>query len=205
MLSPIQIEIATIINTVNGRDKFVLAGGAALIYKNISNRETEDLDYITRERAFVNTFARSCKQAIENESYTVNIDIENEGFCKFTVYQHDKETSVDFGHDYFTSTDDSNFGPTLSTIGLGANKVLALSGRSKSRDGFDLYSLCKVNDISIFVDRAPEIDPGFTVDQLIRGLQGLRRFSVQDSGFSEEEWTAVLEWSEKLIVKLESH
>lgn len=204
MLTPIQIEIAKIINDIEGREFFVLAGGGALILREISNRQTADLDYFTKKRELVNTFTRECVKALIAKSFKVEEQLMNDGFCRLAVTSTAGETIVDFGYDYFSDSEPSELGPTLSLLGLGANKILALSGRSQARDGFDLFSICQSSELKVLIEHAIEIDPGFRIDQLISGLKGLTRFGLEDSGFSREQWELVLDWAKSTIDLLDS-
>lgn len=204
MLSDYQIYIAKIINKLEGRNDFAIAGGAALIIQKISDRQTMDIDYFTRDIKKVNDFAKKCSEAILKFGSKVNTLLENEGFVRLQVTKDDNQTIIDFGQEYYLATNNTILGLAFSEDELVLKKILALFHRAESRDGFDLMSLSKNNSIIEALKLVPQHDPGFDVSRFVTALKSLNRFRVIDTDFTKEQWEEVLEWSKSLIDEIQS-
>lgn len=204
MLSDYQIYIAKILNKLEGRNDFAIAGGAALIIQKISDRQTMDIDYFTQDFEKVNVFADLCLQAIIESGNKVETQIKNEGFVRLLASNKTNSTLLDFGQDYYLKTNNSELGLVFSEEELVIKKILALFGRAKSRDGFDLMNLAKRNSIIDALKLAPESDPGFDIVRFVTALKSLERYRDVPTDFTKEQFEEVLEWSNNLINEIEN-
>jgi len=165
-LTDAQRHVARIVLTVAGPEGFHLAGGAALVASNLTNRPTRDIDAFTSKDVDVAAVADRVADALRDEGFEVEMSRRFVGFAELMVTAVGPRRStfgVDLGRDYMewpgTTT---SLGPTLSPRELAAGKVLALFGRVQTRDLADVAALVRHFPLEDMLADAKVKDPGFS-------------------------------------------
>ena len=120
-------------------------------------------------------------------------------FVRFEVSRGGEATEVDFALDArLFPAEIGVLSPTLSSLELGVDKVLAVFGRAEARDFSDLAALSKVHSFEQLVALAPKKDPGFSLkifEQMSHRFELLdrRSFPVDDEEY-EEITASVTSW-----------
>jgi hypothetical protein len=165
-LTDAQRHVARVVLAVAGPEGFHLAGGAALVASNLTNRPTRDIDAFTSKDVDVAAVADRVADALREEGFEVGIGRRLVGFATLVVTAKGPRRStftVDLGRDYMewpgTTT---SLGPTLSPRELAAGKVLALFGRVQTRDLADVAALVEHFPLEEMLADAKVKDPGFS-------------------------------------------
>ncbi len=199
MLSPIQvIVVRTLANHLENSD-FALVGGAALISLGLINRRTDDLDFFGSEISVLSERIPAIERDLRSQGFDVSYKHRSPQFVRFEVSRESEATEVDFALDArLFPTQMGALSPTLSSIKLGVDKVLAVFGRAEARDFSDLATLSKVHGFEQLIALAPKKDPGFSLkifEQMSHRFEQLdrRSFPVDDEEY-EEITSSVASW-----------
>lgn len=98
-LSDIQERCASIILRLPEANGFALAGGAALIVHEVSDRGTHDIDCFGPSVAAVDRLAPVAVTALEADGFVVTVIVMATGFAKLVVEDESGRTQVDLGFD----------------------------------------------------------------------------------------------------------
>ncbi len=71
----------------------------------------------------------------------------------------------------------SLIGPTFALEELAGRKTIALFDRAEARDFVDVYGLVKRYGPDVLLNRAAEVDRGFSLDVFVQMLRTLDRFA----------------------------
>lgn len=184
-LDPLQDLITRTALRLPEAHTLALAGGAAMIAHGFVSRLTHDVDLFTevddREAVLV---AAALRTALEHLGLTttdaerppldhrfVAVDPASGQECLVEVF-------ADGGRLRRRVTLD--IGSVLHPDDLAADKVLALWGRARPRDFFDVHALLQIYGASRLLELAAEKDAGFTTDTFLDALNAIKRLTPQD-------------------------
>jgi hypothetical protein len=190
LLTPVQIEVARIFFQLQESDGYVLAGGAALLARNLISRPTEDLDLFTSSPATQVTPAKDALHAaLQSHGFDVTVVQENPTFCRMALQRDGAEVLVDLGIDSPPTRAPTMtlLGPTLPALELAGRKLLALFGRAEARDFADVYVLSQRWSTDALMEQAHALDPGFDPTTLAQMLATMSRFTDDDIPLKADE------------------
>jgi len=181
-LTTFQTSMAQLFFGVARSRGYLLGGGGALLAHGLTNRPTQDLDFVgspSTERAdsvaeqFVHT-----AQSSGIASHTVQ---RGDTFTRLVIGV-DTQLVIDFAIDVppILRPVVTAAGPTFAPEELAARKLTALFGRAEARDFTDVYALCQVFPRSLLIERAKQIDLGFNESELATAIRSIRRFQPAD-------------------------
>ena len=120
------------------------AGGAALIFFEVIDRDTRDLDCFGPSSESVDELAPAAASALRDVGYEVDVDQLRPGFGRLRVSADGEETLLDLGFD------PADLPPTSTELGavralpdLAGDKLLALFSRAAPRDFVDVAGLLR--------------------------------------------------------------
>lgn len=129
MLSDLQERVARIVAELPEARGFVLAGGAALVVHELTERATNDLDFFTTTPDDIHRLGAAIATALAEMGMTVSTIITTETFVRMEVRDGIAETHVDLAWDArMRPAVATDLGPALHQDELAADKVLALFG-----------------------------------------------------------------------------
>ncbi|MDQ6948199.1 MAG: nucleotidyl transferase AbiEii/AbiGii toxin family protein [Actinomycetota bacterium] len=203
MLTPFQQEVAQLLPHLPEAEGFALAGGAALIVRDMIDRETRDLDFFGPEAASVNLLAPAFEHAARQAGMAVARTFDAPGFVRFEVTRGQDRCEVDLGYDArLWPIQQTSLGPTIGDNEMAADKTLALFGRAAARDFLDVQALARRYGEQRLVELAAAKDLGFSAPHLAEALASIdrldrRQFPVDDSNYQQlRDWA--LRWSRSL-------
>ena len=184
-LDPLQDLITRTALALPEARTLALAGGGAMIAHGFVSRLTHDVDLFTEvddhEAVLV---AAALRTALERlglmtidaerpplDHRFVAVDPANGQECLVEVF-------ADGGR--LQSRVTLDIGSVLHPDDLAADKVLALWGRARPRDFFDVHALLQIYDPSRLLDLAAEKDAGFTTNTFLDALNAIKRLTPQD-------------------------
>lgn len=188
-LSDIQRRVASIVLSLSEADGFALAGGAALIFHEVTDRGTRDLDCFGPSIESVDQLAPAAAAALLNAGFDVEIEQLNRGFERLRVTSGDEVTLLDLGFD------PADLAPTATEIGavralpdLAGDKLLALFSRAAPRDFIDVVGLLRRFSRDEMLSLAAAKDRGFNARVLADAfgvLPTIRRdrFDLDDANY----------------------
>ena len=180
-LSDIQERCASIILRLPEANGFALAGGAALIVHEVSDRGTHDIDCFGPSVAAVDRLAPVAVTALEADGFVVAVIVMATGFAKLVVEDESGRTQVDLGFDPATRPPLlTRLGPVRDLADLAGDKLLALFGRAASRDFIDVSGLLAHFSRSEIVGLAAAKDRGFSVEVLAEAFGVLATYDRVD-------------------------
>jgi hypothetical protein len=142
MLSPIQVIVVRTIAPHLENSDFALVGGAALISLGLINRRTDDLDFFGSEISVFSERIPDIERDLRAQGFDVSYKRRSPQFVRFEVSRGGEATEVDFALDArLFPAEIGVLSPTLSSLELGVDKVLAVFGRAEARDFSDLAAL----------------------------------------------------------------
>jgi hypothetical protein len=191
LLTPLQVQIAEIVNELPESEGFALAGAGALLVHGLIDRATRDLDYFTTpgEGDALARLRDALEQTLDRLGlgHTRKRDLPT--FVRIEVSGGDDRCEVDLAVDYRAlPAEPSQYGPTLAVRELAANKVLAVFGRAEARDVLDLAALTGQFELREMMELASEKDPGFDTPGFLDGLSAFHRLSPADFGLEGAEY-----------------
>jgi len=161
-----QRRIARSVLAVAGPDGFHLAGGAALVASNMTDRPTRHVNVFTAEDVDVSAVADRVAAALREEGFEVEEARRLTGRATLVVTAVGPRRStflVDFARDDIKwPGETTSLGPTLSPRELAANKVLALYDRVQTRDLADLAVLAEQFPLEDMLADAAAKEPAFS-------------------------------------------
>lgn len=181
-LTPFQIAVAELFFSLPESDGFLLAGGAALAAHHLTTRPTQDLDLFTRTgRSTVPVARDAFETAAAERGWSVRRIRDGDTFCRLVVTGAE-DLLVDLALDSPPTLPPATSiaGPTFALEELAGRKLIALFDRAEARDFADVYELAQRYDITLLLDRAAQIDPGYDTSVLATMLGSLTRFDDSD-------------------------
>lgn len=184
-LDPLQERIARTALALPQSHTLALAGGGAMIVHGFVTRPTKDIDLFTEvDDHEARQVVAALRHALE-EQHLVTHDTERPPFDhRFiaidpaTGAECTVEVFADGGrlHDRVTL----DLGPVLHPDDLAADKTLALWGRARPRDFYDVAALIDRYGHERLLELAEAKDSGFTHETFIDALRAIARLSSAD-------------------------
>jgi hypothetical protein len=160
-----------------------------LIVRGETDRRTRDLDFFGPSPDAVDRLLPAAERALADDGLLVERLRVAPGFARLAVLFHGERTELDLGADarLFPPVPGEP-APTLTSLELAVDKVLAIFGRAEARDFADLMALCDRYPLERVFVLAREKDRGFEVKYFVEMLtrfQRLRReeFDLDDDGY----------------------
>jgi len=203
VLTDFQVEVARLFFSLPASERFLLAGGAALLAQHMTVRPTHDLDFFTATPGSVESVRKEFKAAAQERGWTVDVRQSTTTFCRLVVHGP-QDLLVDIALDSppMQPATASFLGPTFAPQELAARKLLALFDRAEARDFADVYVLLQTYTKSELLTWAKDVDAGFDPGVLAEQLGTLRRFLDGDlpieSASAEQVREFFAEWSQEL-------
>jgi Nucleotidyl transferase AbiEii toxin, Type IV TA system len=161
-----QRRIARSVLAVAGPDGFHLAGGAALVASNMTDRATRDINVFSAGDVDVGAVADRVSAALRDDGFEVEESRRLRGRATLVVTAVGPRRStflVDIARDDIKwPSETTSLGPTLSPRELAANKVLALFDRVQTRDLADLAVLAEQFPLEGILADAEAKEPAFS-------------------------------------------
>ena len=183
-LTNYQSDLARLLSENRTFDSY-LAGGAAILIEPNTKRFSRDLDYFHDSEARVAEAFSADRGLLENNGYSIEVDINQPGFVRAIVRRGELATKVEWARDsawrFMPTVRDDRVGFVLHPIDLAVNKVLALAGRDEARDVLDaLHIHNTVLMLGGLCWAACGKDPGFTPLSLLDLLRRRGRVREED-------------------------
>jgi Nucleotidyl transferase AbiEii toxin, Type IV TA system len=161
-----QRRIARRVLAVAGPDGFHLAGGAALVASNMTDRATRDINVFSAGDVDVGAVADRVSAALRDDGFEVEETRRLRGRATLVVTAVGPRRStflVDLARDDIKwPGETTSLGLTLSPRELAANKVLALFDRVQTRDLADLAVLAEQFPLEDMLADAEAKEPAFS-------------------------------------------
>ena len=183
-LTNYQSDLARLLSENRTFDSY-LAGGAAILIEPNTKRFSRDLDYFHDSEARVAEAFSADRGLLENNGYSIDVDLNQPGFIRAIVRRGELATKVEWARDsawrFMPTVRDDRVGFVLHPIDLAVNKVLALAGRDEARDVLDaLHIHNTVLMLGGLCWAACGKDPGFTPLSLFDLLRRRGRVREED-------------------------
>jgi hypothetical protein len=166
-----------------------IAGGVALTVALAAQRVSRDIDIFHDTVEAVSASWDADRRLLESAGYTVQARRERSGFVEAAVTR-DADTLIvewvrDSAYRFFPLVEHEEFGLALHPFDLATNKVLALIGRTESRDWIDVIECHRsLQPLGYLSWAACGKDPGFTP-------AGILAQSARASHYSQAEIDAL--------------
>lgn len=203
-LSEFQTEVARLFFSLPASEGFLLAGGGALLASGLTNRPTRDLDFFGAPgHVDVSQGRTQLAEASMARGWRVEVVQDSTTFVRLHLTGED-ELIVDLAIDAVAARPPvvSIVGPTFDPEELAGRKLAALFDRAEARDFADVYVLAQRFARAVMLERAAEIDLGFSHAVLADMMQMLDRFTDEEIPADAEDISALRaffhEWSELL-------
>ena len=205
-LTDFQENLARLLSENRSFDSY-LAGGAAILIEPNTKRFSNDLDYFHDSEARVAEAFSADQGLIENNGYSVDVDLNQPGFVRAIVRKDGHATKVEWARDsawrFMPTVRDVRVGFVLHPVDLAVNKVLALAGRDEPRDILDtLHFHQRVLVLGALCWAACGKDPGFTPLSLLELLR--RRGRVHDQDLARLDLAKPIDLHELKLTWLEA-
>lgn len=177
-LTEFQTEVARMFFALPASEGFLLAGGGALLASGLTTRPTQDLDFFgDRDHADIAAARDQLEEAIVKRGWRSERLHDNATFVRLHL-TGDEDLIVELAID--TAADRppvvSIVGPTFDPEELAGRKLVALFSRAEARDFADVYALARRFGQQVLLDRAAEVDLGFSHAVLAEMMNTLDRF-----------------------------
>lgn len=184
-LDPLQERVARTALTLPQARTLALAGGGAMIVHRFADRMTKDIDLFTEVddqeaiavvaglRAALHDIAITTRDADREPFDHRFVAVEAATGAECTV-----EVFADGGR--LRSLVSLDIGSVLHPEDLAADKVLALWGRARPRDYFDVVALLDHYSADELLRVAGAKDAGFTPESFVEALRAIVRFTDDD-------------------------
>lgn len=166
-LSDIQRHVASRVLALPQAAGFALAGGAALIFYEVTDRSTRDLDCFGPSSESVDLLTPAATTALRDDGFEVTVELVNPGFGRLRVVLGDEATLLDLG------VDPADLPPMATELGavralldLAGDKLLALFSRAAPRDFVDVIGLLRRYTRDDLQELAASRDRGFSLGVL---------------------------------------
>ncbi len=183
-LSPVQLRIARILFELSEADGYALAGGAALIIRNVVMRGTRDLDAFIGARpgadpGTVDALADAFAVALQQRGWEVRAARRHPTFCRFIVDCDGDTVEVDLAVDSPSLEAPQRIDGivVLTPLDLAARKVLAIVDRLEARDYTDLHALATLVGQSTCIEAALSMDAGLRKIDVAEAFARVQRLS----------------------------
>ena len=188
VLTALQIELTRTFFTLPASQRFLLAGGAALLAQHLTVRPTQDLDLFTRQQGDVRRARDELATEAARRGWTLEVHHDSEDFCRLVVHGPE-DVLVDLALESppTMAATVSFIGPTFAPQELAGRKLLALFDRAAARDFADVYVLVQRYGKALLLERAQAIDAGLDHDVLATYLRTLTRFADHELPVAPEE------------------
>lgn len=203
-LTVFQSKVARVFFSLPASEGFLLAGGGALLASGLTSRPTIDLDFFgDRRRVDVADAANQFESAASQHGWTVERVQVTATFIRLRVVGDD-ELIVDLAIDSPPGRVPvlSAAGPTFDPEELAGRKLGALFGRAEARDFTDVYVLAQRFGRAVLLERAAEVDLGFSHDVLAEMMRTLDRFDDDELPVTAAEVASIrayfAAWAEEL-------
>ena len=183
-LTNYQSDLARLLSENRTFDSY-LAGGAAILIEPNTKRFSRDLDYFHDSEARVAEAFSADRGLLENNGYSIDVDLNQPGFIRAIVRRGELATKVEWARDsawrFMPTVRDDRVGFVLHPIDLAVNKVLALAGRDEPRDVVDVLHLHRhVLPLGALCWAACGKDPGFTPLSILELLRRRGHVRAED-------------------------
>lgn len=204
MLTPFQERLTKLFFTLQESADFALAGGAALVWLEIVDRTTHDLDLFAPFTPEIRPGFESFKDAITREGLGFEIVSSSPSFVRLVVTsEQGEQVLVDIGQDCrLQEPQTTPLGRVLSIPDLAADKLLALFGRAEARDYLDFFHLAKRFPVDTIMAWAKEKDPGLDLYVLAIMLGKLERHARREFETDDATLEAVVRFFQDLRARL---
>lgn len=180
-LSDLQRRCATIILQLPEAAGFALAGGAALVVHEVTDRGTNDIDCFGPSVVAVDALSPAAIAALAAAGLDVDVVVMASGFARLVVVDGSSRTQVDLGFDPATHAAVlMSVGPVRSLADLAGDKLLALFARAASRDFVDVSALLEHFSREAILDLAAAKDRGFSLEVLADAFHVLTTYDRVD-------------------------
>lgn len=190
MLNHLQERILRLFFDLPESDGFALAGGGALVVREVVCRTTRDLDLFTTVGREVRLAAEALQARLLALGLQSRVIRSGPSFVRLVVGAgRGEEVVVDLAADTRLMPPEAGpLGPVLTLDDLAADKLLALFGRAEARDFVDVWALAKMLGTQRLLDLARAKDPGFDTYVLATmigtlGRHPRRELEVDDASF----------------------
>jgi hypothetical protein len=187
-LTAFQVTVARIFFGLPASERFLLAGGAAMLAQRLSDRPTQDLDFFTHPPDDVTVARDSFEAALSEHGWAVERITDTATFCRLVVHGPD-ELVVDLAVDSAPgrSATASFVGPTFAPEELAGRKMLALFDRAAPRDFVDVLLLARKYSKEELLTEASRLDAGFTRRLFAAQIDLLKRYADDDLPIAADE------------------
>lgn len=178
-LSRLQVDLAGVFFSLEEAADYLVAGGAALLARDLITRPTEDLDLFAAKPTTTVTAAKTAfVHALIQRGCDILVIQDGATFCRMVVERAGEETLVDLAIDSppLNQPTITVLGPTLEPLELAGKKLLALFGRAEARDFADVYSLVQRFGKEPLIEQAHVLDAGFDLGVFAQMIGTLGRF-----------------------------
>jgi hypothetical protein len=183
-LQPVQRDLARLLFSLPEAAGYALAGGAALVMRQIVDRDTRDLDAFIAARpgptpGTVDLLAEAFTQAAQRAGWTLQAIRRHPTFCRFILDRGDDSVELDLAVDSprLEPTTAIDGIPVLTLRDLAARKVLAIVDRLEARDYTDLHALAHLVGQQICVESARTMDAGLSVRAIAEAFERIDRIA----------------------------
>ena len=183
-LLPVQRDLARLLFSLPEAAGDALAGGAALVVRQIVDRDTRDLDAFVAATpgptpGTVDLFADAFTEAAQRAGWTLQTIRRHPTFCRFILDRDDDTVELDLAVDSPlleppTAIDGI---PVLTPLDLAARKVLAIVDRLEARDYTDLHALAHLVGQQTCIDSALTMDAGLSVSATAEAFERIDRIA----------------------------
>jgi hypothetical protein len=189
MLSPLQLRVARIVAGLAEADGFALAGGGALIVRGDTDRRTRDLDFFGPSPDAVDQLLPAVERALVRDGLGVDRVRVAPGFARLAITRDGERTELDLGADArLFPPDPGEPAPTLTSLELAVDKVLAIFGRAEARDFADLMVLSLRYPLERLFVLAREKDRGFEIKYFVEMLARFHRLRREEFDLDDKSY-----------------
>ena len=203
-LTAFQTSIARLFFGIGRSKGYLLGGGGALLAHGLTNRPTQDLDFVgSSSTDSADVVAAQFVGTAESHGIETQVIQTGETFTRLVVTD-DAQLVIDIAVDVppILNPVTTDAGPTFAPEELAARKLTALFGRAEARDFTDIYTLCRRFPKSLLIEHAKRLDLGFNESELATAIHSIRRFQPADFPIDEKDKESMtqffLAWAETL-------
>jgi len=203
-LTTFQTSIARLFFGIDRSKGYLLGGGGALLAHGLTNRATQDLDFVgSSNTESADAVAGQFVRTVESHGVATQIIQTGDTFARLVVTD-DAQLVIDIAVDVppILNPVTTEAGPTFAPEALAARKLTALFGRAEARDFTDVFTLCHRFPKSLLIEHAKQLDLGFNESELATAIRSIRRFQPADFPIGHEDVESMtqffLAWAETL-------
>jgi hypothetical protein len=184
MITPLQRAAARLFFSLPESVGFAVAGGAALIARDLIDRGTRDVDLFTATppTTSIPDATAAFERAATAQGWVTRRVQLSDSFARLVLEVDGEALVVDLGVD--SPPDEpptlTELGPTLTAHDLAARKTLALFGRAEARDFTDVHDLTNVFTKNELIRLARAQDDGFDLQVFADMIGTIGRFTDDD-------------------------